>query len=85
MTNPLSSGGSFRNAPFADMTVGEERRLTYSTGETRVLRRTKRPFVYDFVDSSNDLLPAGSHFVWVVDSAGQAQLVNRRFAASIAS
>ena len=89
MTNPLNSAPKhIGHNTFADMAPGETRTAAY-VGKavrdagydmlTQTITRTDRPFIYDWVDGSNQrLAEKGSGYVWIVDEAGGAQLVSRR-------
>lgn len=67
--------------PFAGMVSGETRVHLGSKGQMIQLTRTHRPFVFDWVDSTNDA--HGDRLgdsVWIVGITGEPQLVGKKFA-----
>lgn len=92
------SDGRGGHTSFAGMKVGETRTVMIATREKltpsgkkvvdatslkpKTVTRTNRPFVFDWVDSTNEEYNARriTHVIWIVDKAGNAQLMDRKAA-----
>lgn len=73
------------NPGFAGMAVGETRTVQFNCGP-KTITRTKRDFIHDWVDATNDdLVRRGRGDVrWRVNSMGEAQLYSVRYARGLA-
>jgi hypothetical protein len=85
MASPFDSrrdaDGYSGNKPFADMIPGETRTMVGpKNGVAVTITRTDRPFVYDWVDSSNVNLAHDSGFVWIVGPDQTPKLIAKRYA-----
>ena len=62
----LIDNSPVRSAPFAGMLPGETRTHIFPDGTAKTITRTKRPFMHDWVEATNDELAAkGSSYRWV--------------------
>ena len=79
----LKDEGTSAKGPFAGMAAGEVRSFVFRNGQARTIQRTKRPFIYDWVDATNEEQAAmlrSLGMVWMVDAIGIPQLVSTKYA-----
>lgn len=84
MTNPLTNGSAMSYSGFSNMEVGETRSHTFKNGQTKTITRTNRPFMCDWVDSSNAELenkrpPTPMRWVFPQGPMGSPQLRDMRY------
>lgn len=76
----LTEGLGGKRSPFADMVPGETRPHTFADGSSRTITRTRRPFIFDWVDAANQSIDHRLGLKWVVDRTGTPQLVSMKHA-----
>ena len=68
-----------RRGFFEGMAVGESRTFVPkadNAGPPVTLTRTRRPFIFDWVDAVNETIPESRGVEWIVDRHGNQKLVN---------
>lgn len=76
----LNTEPQSNKAPFAGMLPGETRTHPFvdpKAGEPITLTRTRREFIFDWVDAVNANIPESRGLVWIVDKIGNTKLVER--------